>query len=169
MTTSQYVLNATILVWILRANLGSHVLTPRRVLLPLAAAAIAGYFYLQDLPTAGNDLVMEAVGLAAGIAFGLLSALLVRVHRTDRGVVVTAGAAFAALWVAVIGGRMVFAYGSDHWYTDAVVRFSIQHDITGADAWTSAFVLMALAMVATRVVATGLTAARTRPGLTLAA
>ncbi|HEY8287455.1 MAG TPA: hypothetical protein VIJ28_23965, partial [Chloroflexota bacterium] len=31
-----------------------------------------------------------------------------------------------------------------------VGRFSFDHQITGADAWTAAFVLMAIAMVATR-------------------
>ena len=33
------------------------------------------------------------------------------------------------------------------------------HHITGADAWTAAFVLMALAMVVTRVAATGVATA----------
>jgi hypothetical protein len=169
MTSSQYFLNAAILVWILWANLGTHVLTPRRVLLPLGIAAVVGWSYLRGTPTAGNDLTLEAVGLVAGIAFGVLAALLVRVRRTDRGVLTTAGAPFAALWIVVIGGRMLFAYGTDHWFGAAVVRFSVRHDITSAGAWTAAFVLMALAMIATRVAVTGLAAARARGALTLAA
>ena len=169
MTTSQYVLNIAILVWILWANLGTHVLTPRRVLLPLAIAAVVGFSYLHGVPTAGNDLRLEVIGLLAGIGFGVLAALLVRVRRTADGVLTTAGAPFAALWIVVIGGRMLFAYGSDHWFGDAIVRFSIRHDITSGDAWTAAFVLMALAMIAARVLVTGLAAARTRTGLTLAA
>jgi hypothetical protein len=38
----------------------------------------------------------------------------------------------------------------------------MEHLITGADAWTAAFVLMALAMVLSRVVTTGLWAAASR-------
>jgi hypothetical protein len=54
---------------------------------------------------------------------------------------------------------MLFAYGADHWYSRQIGEFSMTHQITGADAWTAAFVLMALAMVVTRV---AVTAARTR-------
>jgi hypothetical protein len=74
--------------------------------------------------------------------------------------VMRAGSAYAALWVAVIGGRMLFAYGADHWFPVAIGRFSMTHQITGADAWTAAFVLMALSMVIARVAASGLLAAR---------
>jgi hypothetical protein len=82
------------------------------------------------------------------------------VHR-DRGgrLVMRAGAAYAALWIAVIGGRCVFAYGADHWFGRQIGEFSITHQITGADAWTAAFILMALAMVVVRVAATGVATA----------
>jgi len=63
----------------------------------------------------------------------------------------------------VIGGRMAFAYGADHWFPAAIGRFSIEHEITGADAWTAAFVLIALAMVLTRVVVTAVTVRVVRP------
>jgi hypothetical protein len=49
---------------------------------------------------------------------------------------------------------MVFAYGADHWFTQQIGLFSYHHAITGADAWTAAFVSMALAMVLTRVLVT---------------
>jgi hypothetical protein len=57
------------------------------------------------------------------------------------------------LRILVIGSRMLFAYGTDHWFTAAVTTFSIENRITGADGWTAAFVLMALAMVLVRVLA----------------
>ena len=169
MTTSQYFLNAAILVWILWANLGTRVLTPRRMLLPVAIAAVVGWSYLHGIPTAGHDLALEATGLVAGIAFGVVAALLVRVRRTAEGAVTTAGAPFAALWIVVIGGRMLFAYGSDHWFGTAIAEFSVRHQITSAGAWTAAFVLMALAMIVTRVAITGLAAGRARTELALAA
>ena len=54
-----------------------------------------------------------------------------------------AGAAYGGLWIAVIGGRCVFAYGAEHWFGRAIGEFSMTHQITGADAWTAAFILMA--------------------------
>jgi hypothetical protein len=169
MTTNEYLLNVALLVWILWSNLGTHRLTPRRVLLPMAIAAVVGGSYLRGTPTGGNDLALELVGLGAGVALGIVAALLVRVRRTTEGVLTTAGAPFALLWIVVIGGRMLFAYGSDHWFGDAIVRFSLDHRITAAGAWTAAFVLMALAMIVTRVAITGVAAARARSELALAA
>ena len=121
---------------------------------------VAGYAYLRGLPTIGNDTRLELAGLTAGAVLGIVAALFVRVERGANGSIVTrAGAAFAALWIVVIGGRMVFAYGAEHWFGRAVGEFSMTHQITGADAWTAAFILMALAMVVVRVAATGVATA----------
>ena len=161
MSTSQYVLNLGLLALILVTNLGTHPLTRRRVLLPVALVAVAGYVYLRDLPTLGNDTRLELAGLTVGAVLGVVAALLVDVRRGPDGSVVTrAGAAFAALWIVVIGGRMLFAYGAEHWFGATIGRFSHIHQITGADAWTAAFVLMALAMVVTRMLVTGAQATR---------
>jgi hypothetical protein len=160
MTTSQYFLNLALLAWILSSNLGTRTLTRRRVTLPLFVVASAGWFYLKDLPSLGNDGMLELAGLVAGVVLGVVAAFTVRVHRDGRQVLATAGLAFAALWVAVIGGRVLFAYGAEHWFPRAIGRFSRDHLITGADAWTAAFVIMALAMVVSRLAVTGVRAAR---------
>lgn len=161
MTTSEYLLNLGLLAFILHTNLGTRVVTRRRFTLPVLLVAVAGYAFLRNMPTGGHDPQLELAGLGAGVVLGLVAAALVRVRRAPDGrLVATAGAGFAALWIAVIGGRMLFAYGADHWFTAAVVDFSRQNQITGADAWTAAFVLMALAMVVSRLVGTGVQCAR---------
>jgi hypothetical protein len=161
MTTTEYLLNAGLLAFVLWANLGTRAVTRTRFTLPLLLVAVAGALYLRDVPTAGNDVVLEVAGAAAGAVLGLVAAALVRVGRDSGGrLVMRAGAAYAALWVAVIGGRVAFAYGADHWFGPAVGRFSMTHAITGAGAWTAAFVLMALCMVVVRVAGTGLATAR---------
>ena len=76
---------------------------------------------------------------------------------------------FAALWVLVIGGRMLFAYGAQHWYGRAIGEFSRANQITGSGAWAAAFVLMALAMVISRVLVTGTQASRVGVQLPVAA
>jgi hypothetical protein len=160
MSTTQYLLNAGLLAFVLWANLGTRAVDRRRFTLPLLLVAVAAGVFLRDVPTAGSDLTLELAGVAAGVVLGLVAAALVRVHRDARGrLVMHAGAAYAALWVVVIGGRCVFAYGAEHWFGRAIGQFSMTHHITGADAWTAAFVLMALAMVVTRVAATGVAAA----------
>lgn len=134
MSASQYALNLGLLAYILWANLGAKLITHRRFTLPLLLVAVAGAIYLRDIPTLGHD--------ASG-------RLMMR-----------AGAPYPALWVAVIGGRIAFAYGATHWFSQAIARFSVAHQITGAPAWTAAFILMALTMVLTRVAVTALATAR---------
>ena len=164
MSSSQYLLNLGLLVYILGSNLGTRPLTRGRLLLPVALVGVAAWFLLRDLPTLGNDPGLEIVGAATGVVLGVVAGLLVRVRADGSGALVThAGAGYAALWVAVIGGRVAFAYGADHWFPSAIGRFSITHQITGADAWTAAFVLMALAMVLVRVVTTAAAARAARP------
>ena len=73
---------------------------------------------------------------------------------------VACATSIVTVWVAVIGGRILFAYGAEHWFSRDIAAFSRAHLITGADAWTAAFVIMALAMVVSRLAVTGVRAAR---------
>jgi hypothetical protein len=171
MSTTQYLLNAGLLAFVLWANLGTRTVSRARFALPLLLVAVAAAVFLRDVPTAGNDVGLELAGVGVGAVLGLVAAALVRVDRNRAGrLVMRAGAAYAALWIAVIGGRCVFAYGADHWFGRQIGEFSMTHRITGADAWTAAFILMALAMVVVRVAATGVTTARVarRPAPALA-
>jgi hypothetical protein len=78
------------------------------------------------------------------------------VGRDGDGRLVThAGAGYALPWIAVIGGRIAFAYPATGWASGAVGRISTSQQITGADAWTEGFVLMALTMMLTRLIVTG--------------
>jgi hypothetical protein len=171
MSTTQYLLNAGLLVFVLWANLGTRAVTRSRFTLPLLLVAVAAGVFLRDVPTAGRDLGLELAGVAAGAVLGLVAAVLVRVERNGHGrLVMRAGPGYAALWVIVIGGRCAFAYGADHWFPAAIGRFSMAHQITGADAWTAGFILMALAMVVVRVAGTGVLTvlAARRPAAALA-
>ena len=154
MSTTQWILNCTLLGWVLMRNLGAHPVTRSTYLTPLAVVAVAAAVFLRDLPTAGHDLTLELVGLAAGAAFGVLATALTRIRTTTTGAVVRAGVAFATLWVVVIGGRIAFAEWANGPGGHTIGEFSMRHQITGADAWTAAFVLMALAMVAARLAST---------------
>jgi hypothetical protein len=171
MSTAQWILNLTLLSWVLGRNLGTRRVTRATFLVPLAVVAAAGGWFLRDLPTAGHDVGLELVGVAAGLVLGTVAALLTRMHRLDGHLVVSAGVAFAAVWVGTIGGRMLFAQWATHTGARTIGEFSMRHQITGADAWTAAFVLMALTMVAVRLVVTALQVSlhRTSPAAMLEA
>lgn len=155
MSSSQLLLNVALLVFVLGTNLGTRAITGRRLLLPVALVAVLGWVFLQDVPTIGGDLRLEIAGTLIGVVLGIGAAALMPVRRDGAGRLVTvAGAGYAALWIAVIGGRIVFAYSATGWASRSVGEFSMAQQITGADAWTAAFVLMALAMVLSRVAVT---------------
>jgi hypothetical protein len=156
MSTTEVLLVLGLAATVLVTQLGRHTLTWRRMLLPLAVATLVGRQYLQTIPTIGGDLAFEIVCTAFGTASGVLAASLVTLQRDAASgrIITRAGLAYAAVWVTVLGGRLGFAYLATHGWSAQVRQFSIDHAIT-AGAWTSAFVLMALAMVVARILVVG--------------
>lgn len=155
MSTAQLILNVGLLAFVLGTNLGTRTVTGRRLLLPVVLVLVAGWVFLQDLPTAGGDARLELAGALIGVVLGIAAAALMPVRRDAAGrPVTTAGIGYAVLWIAVIGGRIAFGYSATGWASSPVGEFSMAQQITGAAAWTSAFVLMALAMVLSRVAVT---------------
>jgi hypothetical protein len=150
---------------VLLRNLGARPVTRATFAVPLVVVAVAAVAYLRDVPTAGHDTVLELAGAGAGLAFGAVATAFTRMSVRGGRLMLRAGLGFAAVWVVAIGGRVVFAEWATHDGARTVGEFSMRHQLTGADAWTAAFVLMALAMVLTRAAATaGMAAyARRRP------
>src|SRR3954471_11738383 len=98
MSTTQYLLNAGLLAFVLWANLGTRVVTRVRFTLPLLLVAVAATVFLRDVPTIGNDVQLDLVGVGIGAVLGLVAAALIRVGRDGRGrLVMRAGVAYAAL------------------------------------------------------------------------
>ncbi|RAN73292.1 hypothetical protein B5P43_31365 [Bacillus sp. SRB_336] len=155
MTTAQWLLNIGLLIFILGTNLGTRPVTRRRLAMPVLLAGAAGILLLSNVRTGGNDVALDFVGAGAGIALGILAALLMPLGRRGDGTVASkAGLPYALLWLLVIGGRVAFAESATGWAATGIRDFSISNSITGADAWTAAFVIMALAMVVARVATT---------------
>jgi len=119
-------LNLAVLGAVLWADLGTKEITWRRVLRPVLVAAIAIAIFVKSPQTAGNGLTLELVGLVAGLALGAVGSLLLMVIRRDPGtkkLVSEAGAACAAFWIVVIGLRLLFTYGANHWYNHALGKW----------------------------------------------
>lgn len=150
MSTSQWVLSLVLLTWALVRNVGTRRVTRSTFAVPVLLVVGAAIWFLNPLPTAGNDLALVAVFAVVGVALGLAASAATRLEYREGMVTATAGMAFAGLWVAMIVGRVVFAQWANGGGARTVGEFSRDHLITGADAWTAAFVVMALGMVLAR-------------------
>jgi hypothetical protein len=151
MPTSALILSAAILIGVFISDLGRRKVGIHRLLRPLLIAGSAGALYLTGFATGGAGLAIELAGIGAGAALGLLVARLMRVESDPcSGVTVSqAGAGYALLWTAVVGARLAFIYGSQHWFSAELGSWMLAHHVS-ADALTDALVLMALAMTTTR-------------------
>ena len=66
-------------------------------------------------------------------------------------VVSRAGVAYGLFWCAIIGARLLFTYGANHWYTSHLLHWMSTNSIS-ADALTDGLIFMAIAMTVTRTV-----------------
>jgi hypothetical protein len=152
MSVTDWVIDLLLVGLVLR-QIRPRALTPRSVLLPAVLLALAGSQYLKGFPTAGNDLTMVVILILAGAVFGVVSGLTTKVWRETTGAIMCrAGIVAAAAWVLGMGIRMAFdIWAHTHAGEATLVRFSRHHSITSADAYSTAFVLMAFAQVIIRV------------------
>lgn len=149
MTLFDYALNIA-LVGLVVLQLRGRRLDRRGLVLPLVLVAWAASQYLHAVPTAGNDGVLVAIGIAAGLGLGTASAWLTRLDLDSAGIpVARATLAAAALWVVGIGARMAFSLFMQHGGAPTVMRFSQTHHLTG-EGWVAGMVLMALVEVVSR-------------------
>lgn len=151
MSVTDYVIDILLILVIFR-QVRPHQLTLRAALLPLALLAVAGIIYLRPVTLGGNNLALIVILAAAGIVLGVLSALADRIWLDQaQQLMAKAGAISVIAWVAGMGFRFGFAYYAYHSGGPAVVRFSVDHHITGANIWTTALVLMAFGQVLARL------------------
>ncbi|HEX8917011.1 MAG TPA: hypothetical protein VF898_00770 [Chloroflexota bacterium] len=157
MDTTQVLVFVALAAIVIITQMGTRTFTLQRFLLPLVASLAVGYHYFHGLPVAGGDVPFVAICTIAGLALGILAAALVQVERdVDTGKIVTrAGIAYASLWIIAFGSRIAFGWAASHIWQHQVALFSVQHAITSPAAWTAAFVMMAIAMVAARTLING--------------
>ena len=151
MSLTDYVIDILLIAVIFR-QIRTHELTLRSAILPVLLIIAAGIIYLRPSALHGNDLALIVVLTLVGIMLGAVSGLADTV-RAGAGarVLGSAGVLSVIAWVAGMGLRFGFEYYAYHSGADAVGRFSVSHDITGAQIWTTALVLMAFGQVIARV------------------
>jgi FtsH-binding integral membrane protein len=151
MSVTDYVIDILLILVIFRA-VRPHPLTPRAALLPLVLLAIAGIIYLRPITLGGNDLALILILAAAGVILGALSGLADRIWRDEQRRLLSRATIISVIaWVVGMGFRFGFAYYAYHGGGPAVARFSIQHQLSGGNIWTTALVLMAFGQVLARL------------------
>jgi hypothetical protein len=152
-STVDYITYTALFVFILATQLGRRLPTLDRLILPVLIVGAVGFKYLTNLPAGTSSHLLEAAGLGVGALFGLASIALVKVDKdeTTGRAVTTAGWPYAAVWTAALAARMVFAFGSTHWFHTALMQFSITNHIAPATYGTF-FVLMVLTMITIRTI-----------------
>lgn len=150
MPASVWIINLVVLTVVLEADLGTRKITWMRLARPVVVAGVIISFYLKGIAGSGNGLAFE-LGLAGlGVVLGLAAGATFAVFHDGKGFPRSqAGVAYAALWIAVIGARIGFAYATSH--SHSLQIWLGTHHVTSA-ALTDSLIFMAAGMLLARTV-----------------
>jgi hypothetical protein len=166
MPTDVLIVNIAVLFAVLEADLGRRKITRFRILRPLLLAAGIIPLFIAHPATAGNGEILEIALAGLGALLGLVAAFgLMKITYDEKSQqsMSIAGVAYGAFWTLVIGARLLFTYGANHWYHTQLGHWMLTNGIT-VDALTDALIFMAVAMAVTRTIRLAVARTQVRRG-----
>ena len=171
MPANVWLLNLIVFGVLMESDLGRRKIGWFRVLRPLLTAALIVPLFLNSIPVNGSNVALQVVGAAAGVLLGLAAHLFISVYYdpakpakrqlADQGAngrpYSRAGVGYAAFWAAIFGARLLFIYGTIHWFPLSLGHFLATHQLNGAGL-TNALIFMAVTMALARSVLLGVRA-----------
>jgi hypothetical protein len=160
------IINAVVLGVVLESDLGRHRrVTWFRIIRPLVTALAVVPFFIGGIAVSGAGLALEVALIALGAVLGWLTTTQMIVYPSPGSgrPVTRAGVGYALIWTGVAAARVLFSYGSDHWFTASLGSWLARNHIS-SDVLTDSLIFLALAMVITRVAVIGVRARRLTGG-----
>jgi hypothetical protein len=152
MSSSVLIVNIAVLLAVLEADLGRRTVSKFRILRPLLMAIGLVPIFVDRPATAGPGELLELVLTGLGVLLGLFAAtrlMHLSFDAAKQRVTSSAGVGYAIFWSAIIGARLAFTYGANHWYTTQLGHWMATNGVS-VDALTDSLIFMAIAMAVTR-------------------
>ncbi|HTV12574.1 MAG TPA: hypothetical protein VME20_12020 [Acidimicrobiales bacterium] len=152
MSSSVLIVNLWVLLAVLEADLGRRKITRFRVVRPLLVAGAVVPLFVERPATAGTGEILELALAGLGVLMGLFASTgLMRVSfdEANQRPVSIAGTGYGLFWCVIIGARLAFTYGANHWYTAQLGHWMATNGVQ-VDGLTDALIFMAIAMTVTR-------------------
>ena len=184
MPANVWLLNLIVLGVLLESDLGRRKIGWFRVLRPLITTALIVPLFLDSIPTGSHNVLLQVVGAAVGIVLGVAAHLFLSVYfdptkspkrrLASRGTArqdaaglpySRAGFGYAAFWAAIFAARLLFVYGTIHWFPTPLGQFMATHQLSGAGL-TNAVIFMAVSMALARSALLGVRARAATRGAT---
>lgn len=150
MSTTEIAVLVAIGLFMIAQQLVARPFGLRMLALPVGFATWITYTYIYGAPTIANDLNLYLIAGAAGAAIGVVGGTLTDVRRDGSRVMVQGSAVYVGLLLALVAGRLAFAWAANNAWRDQVVQFCIDHQITGEAPVAAALMLTLVATVAVR-------------------
>jgi hypothetical protein len=148
MSTPLTIISLAVVALLLGRDWGHRRVTMFALLRPLIAIVIIPFF-APGWSGSGAGLALEAGGLVLGVAIGLLTFAFMRFSIDDHGQVWSdTGSTYAAIWIAFTAARLIFVYGTEHWFTRQIGTFLVGNHIA-VDAFAYSIIFLFIAPIIT--------------------
>jgi hypothetical protein len=152
MSSSVLIVNLVVLFAVLEADLGHRAVSRFRTLRPLLMVGGLVPMFVDRPATTGTGELLELLLAGLGVLLGVFAStrlMHIGFDEAKQRPVSSAGTGYGLFWGAVVGARLAFTYGSDHWFGTQLGHWMATNGVS-VDALTDSLIFMAIAMAVAR-------------------